>query len=710
MTDYDSDDIKKQISTLIKNHLNTDNENKEIEQRIKVEEDEDEERNSRENELKDMCENEILNLQNLQCLNSSEDEINPLNHNNNNTTTNNNNNNSGSNQFIKKNYNNGETPLLQHYKRIKNKTGNSKNDIIKTKTPPLLLSLSSTRLTSVKDNNSPTLMTQIKRQFLQFCETTSLRGVPRIVSTKDSKRRFLWLIFVISFFIGCIICLTFIINQYLEFDVIHQPKKIYDQPRPFPSVTLCNLRPFSTRDIRKLKKAGVLPVDMYFELLKRFMISVPIEYRRHLTMLWDFSTYLANLPELVDANHLGHTLEDIVKRCFILYKTGSVTRGTACEKSGYWTKTQDRVFHNCYTYTVNPNRTNTALNMELVVYLDNLIEQTDCFDCQERVMASQLTGARLLLHPGASYPRVAEEGVNLMPGTMTDIRFTVYEWSMMEPPHGRCSKNTPKFISFNNVSYTFSEEACHAYMVQEKVASNCQCLTQHLPIPTHLLGKDLRKCQAFKLPATYQMLDNFTKSKQLYFNQEVVAHFAHFAECAEKTGTAMDSYQVGCRPACVRYTYKPSITAAQWPTKTFLTWFVTKFIKEMESYGRSHLNSTNNESLKVFNERMEELRKPLQPYEKIANLTKEGDLQEAIKMLMQTQIFEQNFLSIIISRPNFDLERVEEKAVVSLTSLFSQIGGLLSIWIGLTFVCIVEIVELGLNVADAVIHYKKSKS
>ncbi|CAH8478949.1 unnamed protein product [Heterobilharzia americana] len=508
MTDYDSDDIKKQISTLIKNHLNTDNENKEIEQRIKVEEDEDEERNSRENELKDMCENEILNLQNLQCLNSSEDEINPLNHNNNNTTTTNNNNNSGSNQFIKKNYNNGETPLLQHYKRIKNKTGNSKNDIIKTKTPPLLLSLSSTRLTSVKDNNSPTLMTQIKRQFLQFCETTSLRGVPRI----------------------------------------------------------------------------------------------------------------------------------------------------------------------------------------------------------ERVMASQLTGARLLLHPGASYPRVAEEGVNLMPGTMTDIRFTVYEWSMMEPPHGRCSKNTPKFISFNNVSYTFSEEACHAYMVQEKVASNCQCLTQHLPIPTHLLGKDLRKCQAFKLPATYQMLDNFTKSKQLYFNQEVVAHFAHFAECAEKTGTAMDSYQVGCRPACVRYTYKPSITAAQWPTKTFLTWFVTKFIKEMESYGRSHLNSTNNESLKVFNERMEELRKPLQPYEKIANLTKEGDLQEAIKMLMQTQIFEQNFLSIIISRPNFDLERVEEKAVVSLTSLFSQIGGLLSIWIGLTFVCIVEIVELGLNVADAVIHYKKSKS
>nr|CAH8829111.1 unnamed protein product [Trichobilharzia regenti] len=348
--------------------------------------------------------------------------------------------------------------------------------------------------------------------------------------------------------------------------------------------------------------------------------------------------------------------------------------------------------------------------MELVVYLDNLIEQTDCFDCQERVMASQMTGARLLLHPGASYPRVAEEGVNLMPGTMTDIRFTVYEWSMMEPPHGRCSKNTPNFISFNGVNYTFSEEACHVHKLQQKVASNCQCLTQQLPIPTNLLNKDLRKCQGFKLPATYETLDNFNTSKQLYFNIETVANFSHFAKCAETVSTATDGYQMGCRPACVRYTYKPSITAAQWPTKTFLTWFVTKFLKEMETEGLSRLNTTNNETMDAFNIRMEELRKPLKIYEKISNLTKEGNLQEAIKLLMETQIFEQNFLSIIISRPNFDLERVEEKAVVSLTSLFSQIGGLLSIWIGLTFVCIVEIVELGLNVADAVIHHKKSKS
>ena len=76
---------------------------------------------------------------------------------------------------------------------------------------------------------------------------------------------------------------------------------------------------------------------------------------------------------------------------------------------------------------------------------------------------------------------------------------------------------------------------------------------------------------------------------------------------------------------------------------------------------------------------------------------------------MGTEIFKHNFLTIVISRSKFDVQRVKEKLVVSLISLFNQIGGLLSIWIGLTFVCIVELVELGLNVADTVLHHRQKQ-
>ncbi|VDP68099.1 unnamed protein product [Echinostoma caproni] len=499
------------------------------------------------------------------------------------------------------------------------------------------------------------------------------------------------------------------LHVYLEFDVIHQPKKLSDSPRPFPSVTLCNLRPFTTRDIRQLKAAGVVPVDMYFENLKRMIFSLKNETRKHMTMLWTFAAYLSNLPPTVDRQNLGHSLGDIVKRCSILYKSGSLTRGTECTKSGYWAKTQDRVFHNCYTYTVFENRMNTTVNMEMVLYLDNLVEQTDCFDCQDRVMASQLTGARLLLHPRASYPRVAEDGINLMPGTLTDIRFSVNEWSMMEPPHGRCSKVTPDVISFNQVTYSYSEEACNQATQQERIAQRCNCLTQDLPVPTHLMHKGLRKCQDFKFPATYAVLQDLNLTSQLYFNDTVIDNYVRFAGCSAQTGAELDSQSIGCRPACLRYTYKPSITAAQWPTKTFLTWFVTKFLKERNRTLSDTTNNLNETELMIQKERFEELRNLLAPYQEISELTKSGELDEAIRKLMQLQVVERNFLSIVISRPNFDLERIEEKAVVSLTSLFSQIGGLLSIWVGLTFVCIVELVELGLNVFDTLLLYRNRK-
>ena len=135
-----------------------------------------------------------------------------------------------------------------------------------------------------------------------------------------------------------------------------------------------------------------------------------------------------------------------------------------------------------------------------------------------------------------------------------------------------------------------------------------------------------------------------------------------------------------------------------------------QFLQEIEAVESFRKRNADKKTIQRANERLEELRVPLLAYEHISNLTKAGKQQEAIKLLMDLQTFEQNFLSIIVSRPNFDLERVEEKAVVSMTSLFSQIGGLLSIWIGLTFVCIVEIVELVLNIADAIIRYKHRRT
>lgn len=191
-------------------------------------------------------------------------------------------------------------------------------------------------------------------------------------------------------------------------------------------------------------------------------------------------------------------------------------------------------------------------------------------------MASQLTGARLLLHPRATYPRVMEDGINLLPGTLTDIRFSTIEWSMLEPPYGRCSSNTPAIISFNHVNYSYSEEACNLRNEQQKIANSCKCLHMKLPIPTELVGKGIRICEEFNFPATHSMLQKVEAKNFVYHNKTALDTYSNYAGCIEFLGKKKDREHSGCRPACIRYTYKPSITAAQWPTKTFLSWFATK--------------------------------------------------------------------------------------------------------------------------------------
>ncbi|KAF6777052.1 hypothetical protein AHF37_03884 [Paragonimus kellicotti] len=321
-------------------------------------------------------------------------------------------------------------------------------------------------------------------------------------------------------------------------------------------------------------------------------------------------------------------------------------------------------------------------------------------------MASQLTGARLLLHPRASYPRVAEEGINLMPGTMTDIRFSVYEWSMMEPPHGRCSSKTPDSIHFNNVNYSYSEEACHSLKQQEQIAARCNCLAQWLPVPTHLMRKGLRKCEVLKFPATHDVLQDFPRAIELYFNPNATQTFYEYASCAQRISMELDSQKTGCRPACI-----PVHLQTEYHSRPVANENISDLsLRRLQLTHVPNSGSLNITHRDTSPENVEELRKLLTPYEEIANLTRQGRQEEAIQKLMGLQTFERNFLSIVISRPNFDLERIEEKAVVSLTSLFSQIGGLFSIWIGLTLICIVELVEFGLNLIDIVRHYRNRPS
>ncbi|VDQ01082.1 unnamed protein product [Trichobilharzia regenti] len=86
-----------------------------------------------------------------------------------------------------------------------------------------------------------------------------------------------------------------------------------------------------------------------------------------------------------------------------------------------------------------------------------------------------------------------------------------------------------------------------------------------------------------------------------------------------------------------------------------------------------------------------------------------GGEKEAQEFLSKSNVLERNLLAIMLIRPNFNVHRVDEKEVLSLTSLLSQSGGLLSIWIGLNMMSVIEVVELIIHLFRKCRQFSKTK-
>lgn len=183
-----------------------------------------------------------------------------------------------------------------------------------------------------------------------------------------------------------------------------------------------------------------------------------------------------------------------------------------------------------------------------------------------------------MLNPDSSYPRIVEEGINLMPGTLTDIHFTVREWSMMTPPYGRCSHEAPVEIGFGGQTYSYTEQACQQGAIQAMIAQRCGCLSYDMPVPSHLevnatTNASLLYCQFFELPVVNISARSDTEIRRRYFTQQAMERFITRMCCSTAITRNTLAAETGCRAPCIRYSYDTQISTAQWPTKRFITNF-----------------------------------------------------------------------------------------------------------------------------------------
>ncbi|KAH9286845.1 hypothetical protein ECG_01819 [Echinococcus granulosus] len=543
-----------------------------------------------------------------------------------------------------------------------------------------------------------------KQEFLRFCQTTTIRGVSRIVNSRNKGIRSLWLTFVICLYIGLFTCMILLASQYFDYDVIHPPRVLRDTPSPFPSLTLCNLRPLSPPGMKRIRQLQFRDPRDFAKNLNEFAAGLYFYRNRShdyelVSSAISMGGYLESLPK-GSSYSLGHLQNETVIQCMVLYLEGSSRIIEPCEKVGRWRHFFHALYLNCHSFDIDPSISRRVLTIELFSYLNERHDEVECHDCFASEIKSQLSGAVVVVHTASTYPDVNQEGINLQPGTLTEIKIKAIENIQKEPPYGRCTRDTPTEIpGHDNMSYAYSEYGCRMYTIQAEINENCNCNAIEFPIINN------------SLPFCMSMVDFVKENRCVYEKMVKQAEMRNatgpseeFLTCEAQLNMARDrilckalvmqEFQGDVVPTCTLpcafYSYETDRSTSTWPTKSWqLTWLST-------DVGRTILEMPE---MVEYRRAVELLSQP------------DGDTgankREVLRILEQNNAVERNLLAIIVVRSNFNLHKVAEKEVFSLTSFLSQTGGLLSIWIGLTMICVVEVLELIIN---CVFVYKAKKN
>lgn len=364
----------------------------------------------------------------------------------------------------------------------------------------------------------------------------------------------------------------------------------------------------------------------------------------------------------------------------ITYLNGSKPVAAPCEKRGIWRNYIHVQYLNCATFEPFSYLRLHTTNIEMYIYLDEILNSATCPDCFHGEIKSQLSGALITIHGANMLPNINDKSINLKPGSLTEIRLSIVENIQQRPPYGQCSMNHPEQLKMYDMYYNYSEYACRESNMQSYINKNCNCYSMEFPYNE---DSSFESCSNLKY--FINKLNCLTKNLWLEVKSKNFSN-SHFI-CIEKLQkfikrmmckqSLIENYVndriLGCAMPCSFYSYETDQSTSTWPAKNWqLTW----------------LNSFYNKKLGIFQG------PEFYPYHKAQAWLDQGNETMAAQILEQTSVLEQKLLAVLINRPNFNVKKVEEKEVLSITSLLSQTGGLLSIWIGLSMVSFGELIEM----------------
>ncbi|XP_069142411.1 FMRFamide-activated amiloride-sensitive sodium channel-like [Argopecten irradians] len=507
---------------------------------------------------------------------------------------------------------------------------------------------------------------------------SNAHGLAKIATSTKTKRKVMWALLVIVGFTAATLQLSLLVRKYLLFHVVEVSEMKDGMPVEFPSVTICNTHAMSLTKVKE--RFGQNPdYGQWFDFLNR------VSFGEQQTRVESTQGFYENM--MSEATMVGHDINEILVHCQFNQQNCSATN---------FTKHFDgKNYFNCYTFNSaqdqNPNNkilmhaTGPQNGLSMIISLDNDDPPLGAFglyNIHDNIAHS--AGIRVQVHAPNTMPSPVDHGFDVPPGFSSSVGLKAVMHTRLSSPHGNCTTDMLKGIK----TYRNTIFSCLLLCKQKMVIKNCTCKSSGLP--------DTEDAQNYTYCGTiHNWQGRFRNLSQLPDNEKVNYNLNQL-KCEEKIlhELANDrSYERSCKcfQPCSETSYQKSLSLSYWPLEFYQFDALKKFY-----HGR--MNRTfMYEAYGYLEEHIEKysvLRQSMSEEDQMKMLTSNIPLEERQKLLRATGLIHQNLLRLNIYLEDLSVVEFKQMPAYELADLFADIGGTLGLWMGISVLTIMELMEL----------------
>ena len=493
----------------------------------------------------------------------------------------------------------------------------------------------------------------MKEEVRDWALLTSLKGVPRAIKSKLRVLKVIWYISTALFVLLALYHVILLTVMFLHYDFTTQfheedfeIKSEGNAPIYLPSVTICNLNPFSGNASSAMATLGLPRLATFRDVVRRVTecdgcpddnLNLLLSEQHELMTSHGYFSHIGRN----NAAELGHSQENFIVGCFLLEKQGFRSHKKPCSQVTFKSFISPD-FYNCWIVDFTRYRHQSVTGIMLVLHLDNFYEAASdtlsIFHDEGR-----FNGALVAFHNHGTFPPLQQNPIFLHPGSFSDVKVHLSRRQRLGEPYNRCTKQ--EFVDGSEWLYT--RTACVSACLERLITDRCDC-------------KDI-----YALGVLDHAQNNLSFCSDPFKGQK---HLLQKSRCAsdlrQRTYTNCLS---NCPPPCNDVSFQTDISTATWPPNAHLEDFYQTFVTDRPYAWR---------------------------YGDISDMTKPNSAGAKEDMLVINDLVQSNFLRVDISLEDLDYPEYVDKPKTTVATFLSNIGGTLNFFTGISVGILVEFVDL----------------